>query len=116
MNGSGKGKIQRPDNPLKIVIVRDMRLTGFDHPALHTLYPDKIMRGNNLVQAINWVATVFKNKPSGLTVDYIGIGNKLNEATKKYTGSGGKGNVTIDIDEAFSMIRDEIAALQAFMP
>lgn len=108
-----KKRFKDPDDPLKIVIVRDMWLTGFDNPPLNTLYVDKIMNGHNLIQAINRVATVFKDKPSGLIVDYIGIGDKLRDATKKYTNSGGKGDVTIDINEAFEMATEFIAALKA---
>jgi type I restriction enzyme, R subunit len=111
-----KARFKDPDDPLKIVIVRDMWLTGFDNPPLHTLYVDKIMTGHNLIQAINRVATVFKDKPSGLIVDYIGIGDRLRDATKKYTGSGGKGQVAIDIDEAFEMMLEKIAVLKNFMP
>lgn len=111
-----KARFKDPDDPLKIVIVRDMWLTGFDNPPLHTLYVDKIMSGHNLIQAINRVATVFEDKPSGLVVDYIGIGDKLRDATKKYTGSGGKGNVTIDTQEAFEMATEFIALLKQHLP
>lgn len=111
-----KARFKDPDDPLKIVIVRDMWLTGFDNPPLHTLYIDKIMNGHNLIQAINRVATVFRDKPSGLIVDYIGIGDRLRDATKKYTSSGGKGEVTIDIEEAFEMTKEFIAALKAKLP
>ncbi|HRH49990.1 MAG TPA: type I restriction endonuclease subunit R [Panacibacter sp.] len=111
-----KARFKDPDDPLKIVIVRDMWLTGFDNPPLHTLYVDKIMSGHNLIQAINRVATVFKDKPSGLIVDYIGIGERLRDATKKYTSSGGKGDVTIDIDEGLEMAKDLIEALQTLLP
>lgn len=111
-----KARFKDPDDPLKMVIVRDMWLTGFDNPPLHTLYVDKIMTGHNLVQAINRVATVFKDKPSGLIVDYMGIGDKLRDATKKYTGSGGRGEVTIDMEEAMEMILEEIGSLKAFLP
>ena len=93
-----------------------MWLTGFDNPPLNTLYVDKIMSGHNLIQAINRVATVFKTKPSGLIVDYIGIGDKLRDATKKYTGSGGKGDVAIDINQAFEMATEFIAALKLNLP
>ena len=111
-----KARFKDPDDPLKIVIVRDMWLTGFDNPPLNTLYVDKIMSGHNLVQAINRVATVFEEKPSGLIVDYIGIGDKLRDATKKYTSSGGKGDVTIDIAEAFELAIEFIAALKESLP
>lgn len=111
-----KARFKDPDDTLKIVIVRDMWLTGFDNPPLHTLYIDKIMSGHNLIQAINRVATVFRDKPSGLIVDYIGIGTRLRDATKKYTTSGGKGDITLDIAEAFEMAKDEIAALKKLLP
>lgn len=111
-----KARFKDPDDPLKIVIVRDMWLTGFDNPALHTMYVDKIMNGHNLIQAINRVSTVFRDKPSGLIVDYIGIGDNLSAATKKYTGSGGSGDVTIPVQEAFDMAKDEIGALKALLP
>ena len=111
-----KARFKDPDDTMKIVIVRDMWLTGFDNPPLHTMYVDKVMTGHNLIQAINRVATVFKDKPSGLIVDYIGIGDRLRDATKKYTGSGGKGEVTIDIAEAMEMILEEINSLRVFMP
>lgn len=111
-----KARFKDPDDVLKIVIVRDMWLTGFDNPPLHTLYVDKIMTGHNLIQAINRVATVFKDKPSGLIVDYMGIGDRLRDATKKYTGSGGKGNITIPTEEAYEMMLERIALLKAYMP
>ncbi len=111
-----KSRFKDPDDPLKIVIVRDMWLTGFDNPPLHTLYIDKIMSGHNLIQAINHVATVFKDKPSGLIVDYIGIGDSLRDATKKFTSGGGTGAVAIDIEEAMEMIKDEISTLKTLMP
>lgn len=111
-----KERFTNPDDPLKIVIVRDMWLTGFDNPCLHTLYVDKIMSGHNLIQSINRVSTIFKDKPSGLIVDYIGIADRLRDATKKYTGSGGTGEVTIDIEEAFALIQEVIADIKRQFP
>ena len=111
-----KARFKDPDDPLKIVIVRDMWLTGFDNPAMHTLYVDKVMTGHNLIQAVNRVATVFKDKPSGLIVDYIGIGDKLRDATKKYTDGGGKGEIALDVEEAFSLTREVIISLQQLLP
>ncbi len=111
-----KKRFKDPDDPLKICIVRDMWLTGYDNPPLHTLYVDKIMTNENLIQAINRVATVFREKPSGLIVDYIGIGDNLRDATKKYTKGGGKGGLTIDSTEAFQMAIDEIESLQSLLP
>lgn len=111
-----KARFKNPDDPLKIVIVRDMWLTGFDNPCLHTLYIDKIMSGHNLIQAINRVSTIFKDKPSGLIVDYIGIADRLRDATKKYTGSGGKGEVTIDIEEGFNLLKETLNEIKAQFP
>src|SRR5690606_23728571 len=111
-----KTRFKNPADPLKIVIVRDMWLTGFDNPSLHTLYVDKVMSGHNLIQAVNRVATVFKDKPSGLIVDYIGISDKLRDATKKYTSSGGEGKVTYDVEEAYSMTLEVIGDLQRMLP
>lgn len=79
------------NDPLKIVIVRDMWLTGFDAPCLHTMYVDKPMKGHNLMQAIARVNRVFLDKPGGLIVDYIGIGTSLKQALNFYAESGGKG-------------------------
>lgn len=84
-------RMKEPLDPLKLVIVRDMWLTGFDAPCLHTLYIDKLMKRHTLMQAIARVNRVFMDKPGGLVVDYIGIGNALKEALAFYSGSGGKG-------------------------
>ncbi len=111
-----KSRFKNPDDKLKIVIVRDMWLTGFDNPALHTLYVDKVMSGHNLIQAVNRVATVFRDKPSGLIVDYIGIGDRLRDATKKYTSAGGEGKVAFDMEEAFSLTQEVIELLQEQLP
>jgi type I restriction enzyme R subunit len=111
-----KKRFKDPDDTLQLCIVRDMWLTGYDNPPLHTLYIDKIMTNENLIQAINRVATVFRDKPSGLIVDYIGIGDNLRDATKKYTKGGGKGKVAIDIEEAFLMTEDEIEGLRVLLP
>src|SRR5580698_7863989 len=83
-------------NPFKIVIVRDMWLTGFDAPCLHTMYADKPMRGHGLMQAIARVNRVFKDKPGGLVVDYLGLAHELKQALATYTESGGKGDTAID--------------------
>ncbi len=87
------------DDPLQIVIVCDMWLTGTDIPCLHTLYIDKPMKGHNMIQAISRVNRVFRDKPSGLIVDYIGIGDDLREATNKYTHAGGQGEPAPNIEE-----------------
>lgn len=88
------------NDELKLVIVRDMWLTGFDAPCLHTMYVDKPMRGHNLMQAIARVNRVFKDKPGGLIVDYIGIASDLKTALATYTQSGGRGTPTLDQNEA----------------
>lgn len=95
-------RIKDVDDELKLVIVRDMWLTGFDAPSMHTMYIDKPMKSHNLMQAIARVNRVFKDKKGGLVVDYIGIANELKHALKTYTGSGGKGTGTIDTAEALA--------------
>ena len=84
-------RMKNVNDPLRIVIVRDMWLTGFDAPCLHTMYVDKPMKGHNLMQAIARVNRVFLDKPGGLIVDYIGIGTSLKQALNFYAESGGKG-------------------------
>lgn len=96
------------NDPLQIVIVRDMWLTGFDAPNCHTMYIDKPMKGHNLMQAIARVNRVFKDKPGGLVVDYIGIANELKQALKTYTGSNGKGKPTHDTHEAYSILLEKM--------
>jgi type I restriction enzyme, R subunit len=93
-------RLKDPDDELKIVIVRDMWLTGFDAPVLHTLYIDKPMSGHNLMQAIARINRVFGDKQGGLVVDYIGIAQNLKKALAIYTESKGKGQLTHDINEA----------------
>jgi type I restriction enzyme R subunit len=88
------------NDPFRIVLVRDMWLTGFDAPSLHTMYLDKPMRGHGLMQAIARVNRVFKDKPGGLVVDYLGLANDLRQALVTYTESGGTGRTAIDKDEA----------------
>ncbi|MDR3612996.1 MAG: type I restriction endonuclease subunit R [Candidatus Obscuribacterales bacterium] len=95
-------------DPFKLVIVRDMWLTGFDAPCLHTLYIDKPMRSHNLMQAIARVNRVFKDKPGGLVVDYIGIAHELKVALKEYTSSGGTGRPTEDIEKAFDLFLEKL--------
>ena len=94
-----KQRMVDPDDPLRIVIVCDMWLTGTDIPCLHTLYIDKPMRGHNVIQAISRVNRVFRDKPHGLVVDYIGVGDELREATNKYTKGGGRGEPAPDVSE-----------------
>ncbi|MXX93737.1 MAG: type I restriction endonuclease subunit R [Chloroflexi bacterium] len=86
-------------DPFKVVLVRDMWLTGFDAPSLHTMYVDKPMRGHNLMQAIARVNRVFKDKPGGLIVDYLGLAPALQLAVRTYTESGGTGNAVEDLDK-----------------
>ena len=100
-------RFKDPDDPLKLVIVRDMWLTGFDVPCLHTMYIDKPMRGHNLMQAIARVNRVFKDKPGGLIVDYIGIASDLKLALATYSASGGKGAPTLDQAEAVALLLEK---------
>lgn len=94
-------------DPFKIVIVRDMWLTGFDAPCLHTMYADKPMRGHGLMQAIARVNRVFKDKPGGLVVDYLGLAHELKQALATYTESGGHGQTAIDQYEAVALMREK---------
>lgn len=96
------------NDPLNIVIVRDMWLTGFDAPCCHTMYVDKPMKSHNLMQAIARVNRVFKDKPGGLVVDYIGIASELKNALKTYTNSKGKGKPTVNTAEAFAVLEEKI--------
>jgi len=97
----------------KIAIVRDMWLTGFDAPSLHTIYIDKPMRGHTLMQAIARVNRVFKDKPGGLVVDYIGIGHELKAALKEYTATGAKGELFSDVSErALPLLIQEISIVR----
>ena len=91
-------------DPLRIVLVRDMWLTGFDAPSLHTMYVDKPMRGHGLMQAIARVNRVFKDKPGGLVVDYLGLAHELKRALAAYTESGGTGQTALDQDEAVAVM------------
>jgi len=100
---------------LQLAIVRDMWLTGFDVPCLHTLYIDKPMKGHNLMQAIARVNRVFKDKPGGLVVDYIGIASDLKRALAVYTESGGKGEPTFDISKAVALMLEKIEVVQQML-
>jgi type I restriction enzyme R subunit len=93
-------RFRKPTEPFKIVIVRDMWLTGFDAPCLHTMYVDKPMREHGLMQAIARVNRVFGDKPGGLVVDYLGLADELRQALATYTESGGTGKTAIDQEEA----------------
>ena len=97
-------RLKDPKDKLKLAIVRDMWLTGFDAPSMHTLYIDKPMKGHNLMQAIARVNRVYKDKEGGLVVDYIGIATDLKKALSVYTESGGKGKPAFDQEEAASVM------------
>ncbi|WP_413440136.1 type I restriction endonuclease subunit R [Synechococcus sp. MIT S1220] len=101
-------RFKDPADPLKIVIVRDMWLTGFDAPCMATMYVDKPMKGANLAQAIARVNRVFKDKPGGLIVDYIGIAPQLKEALATYTAAKGKGKPTLDTSEAIRILKEQL--------
>jgi len=100
-------KFKDPAEPFKVVIVRDMWLTGFDAPCLHTMYLDKPMRGHGLMQAIARVNRVFKDKPGGLVVDYLGLAHELKSALATYTESGGRGQTAIDQEEAVAVMLEK---------
>src|SRR5947208_9685773 len=93
-----------PKDAFKIVIVRDIWLTGFDAPSLSTMYVDKPMRGHGLMQAIARVNRVFKDKPGGLVVDYLGLADELKKALATYTEAGGKGETALDQAEAVALM------------
>ncbi|MCE9552911.1 MAG: type I restriction endonuclease subunit R [Planctomycetes bacterium] len=94
-------------DPFRIVIVRDMWLTGFDAPCLHTMYADKPMRGHGLMQAIARVNRVFRDKPGGLVVDYLGLADQLKHALATYTQSGGQGSPSIDTAQAIALMQEK---------
>lgn len=107
-------RFKDPNDPFKLVIVRDMWLTGFDAPCLHTMYADKPMRGHGLMQAIARVNRVFKDKPGGLVVDYLGLAHELKRALATYTASGGKGQTAVDQAEAVALMREKFEVCDAF--
>jgi type I restriction enzyme, R subunit len=98
---------RNPDDPFRIVIVRDMWLTGFDAPSLHTMYIDKPMRGHGLMQAIARVNRVFRDKPGGLVVDYLGLADELKQARAPYTEAGGTGKTALDQSEAVDLMLEK---------
>ena len=100
-------KFRNVDDPLQIVLVRDMWLTGFDAPSLHTMYVDKPMRGHGLMQAIARVNRVFRDKPGGLVVDYLGLAHELKRALATYTESGGGGKTALDQEEAVAVMLEK---------
>ena len=97
-------RFRNPDDQFRIVLVRDMWLTGFDAPSLHTMYLDKPMQGHGLFQAITRVNRVFKDKPGGLVVDYLGLANDLRKAVETYTQSGGRGRPTFNQADAVEVM------------
>jgi len=101
-------RMKDPKDELKLVIVRDMWLTGFDAPSMHTLYIDKPMKGHNLMQAIARVNRVYKDKPGGLVVDYLGIASDLKKALAFYSDSGGKGDPTIAQEQAVQLMLEKL--------
>ena len=100
-------RFRDPGDPLDIVLVRDMWLTGFDAPSLHTIYVDKPMRGHGLMQAIARVNRVFRDKPGGLVVDYLGLAHELKQALATYTESGGTGRTAHDQEEAVAVMLEK---------
>lgn len=108
-------RFKNPNDELRLVIVRDMWLTGFDAPCVHTLYVDKPMKGHNLMQAIARVNRVFREKEGGLVVDYIGIANDLKKALKEYTASHGRGKPTVDVHEAWSVLEEKLDILRGML-
>jgi type I restriction enzyme R subunit len=106
-------RMKDDDDPLKLVIVRDMWLTGFDAPSLHTLYIDKPMKGHNLMQAIARVNRVYRDKPGGLVVDYLGIAADLKEALSFYSDAGGKGDPTLAQEQAVALMLEKIEVVSA---
>ena len=108
-------RFKDPDDELQLVIVRDMWLTGFDVPCLHTMYIDKPMSGHNLMQAIARVNRVFRDKPGGLVVDYIGIADSLKRALAVYAESGGRGKTAIDQNEAVAVMKEKFEVVQGIL-
>ena len=100
-------RFRDPTDTLRMVLVRDMWLTGFDAPSLHTMYADKPMRGHGLMQAIARVNRVFKDKPGGLVVDYLGLAHELKQALATYTESGGEGDAVLDQAQAVAVMREK---------
>lgn len=105
-------RFRDPADPFRIVIVRDMWLTGFDAPSLHTMYLDKPMRGHGLMQAIARVNRVFKDKPGGLVVDYLGLADELKQALATYTEAGGTGKTALDQAEAAALMQEKYEICQ----
>ncbi len=108
-------RFKDPADPFKIAIVRDMWLTGFDVPPLHTMYIDKPMKGHGLMQTIARVNRVYKDKPGGLIVDYIGIADELKKALSKYTESGGRGEPVLDKDKAIAVMKEKYEIIKGII-
>ena len=108
-------RMKDPGDELKLVIVRDMWLTGFDAPCLHTLYIDKPMQGHNLMQAIARVNRVYKDKPGGLVVDYLGIASDLKKALSFYSDADGKGNPTEQQEQAVALMMEKLEVVQQML-
>jgi len=108
-------RFKDPADPLRMVIVRDMWLTGFDVPCVHTMYVDKPMKGVNLMQAIARVNRVFKDKQGGLVVDYIGIGEDLKRAIRDYTTEKGHSRPAVDSHEALAIVQEKLDVLRAML-
>ncbi len=108
-------RMKDPTDELKLVIVRDMWLTGFDAPCLHTLYIDKPMQGHNLMQAIARVNRVYKDKPGGLVVDYLGIASDLKKALSFYSDSGGKGDPTQQQEQAVTLMQEKLEVVEQML-
>jgi len=104
-------RMKDTNDELKLVIVRDMWLTGFDAPSMHTLYIDKPMKGHNLMQAIARVNRVYKDKPAGLVVDYLGIASDLKKALSFYSDSGGKGDPALAQEQAVALMLEKLEVL-----
>ena len=107
-------RFRDPADPFKLVIVRDMWLTGFDAPSMHTLYVDKPMQGHGLMQAIARVNRVYRDKPGGLVVDYLGLAENLRRALATYTDAGGQGETAVDVDEAVAVFLEKLEVARDF--
>lgn len=108
-------RMKSPDDELKLVIVRDMWLTGFDAPSMHTLYIDKPMKGHNLMQAIARVNRVYKDKPGGLVVDYLGIASDLKKALSFYSDAGGKGDPAYAQEQAVALMLEKLEVISGML-
>ncbi len=109
------GRMKTDSDPLRLVIVRDMWLTGFDAPSMHTLYIDKPMKGHNLMQAIARVNRVYKDKPGGLVVDYLGIAADLKSALSFYSDAGGKGDPALAQEQAVALMLEKLEVIAALL-